>query len=262
MWSLPQSINILVVALIQNVDSTFGWTVDSRILPSCVQEVCLCRKNPELWKIIQLLPLVGTGLCDTLERHKSLKSNILQILCSAKSPEGCVTLRDTVHASCPGTSFKVVAVRVSDPWLLWTFSLNKKVKSYGSGFRFLNALRPHTLAKYRHPLKVKLAPVPSVKCLYHRLLSVPHCGFFYTCPSSQVGPRGFPFSQSFAKAAITRFSLCLHSFFFVYTDTKDFSLMAIWERDIIYKVFWVKHTFSTFRHSKMHFIVSVTHKTM
>lgn len=115
MWSLPQSINILVVALIQNVDNIFGFIVDSRILPSRLQEICLCRKNAELWKVIQALPLVGTGLCCTLERHKSPKSQILQILSSAKSPEGCVTLQDTVHAPCPGTSFKVVAVRVTDP---------------------------------------------------------------------------------------------------------------------------------------------------
>lgn len=177
MWSLPQSINILVVALIQNVDSIFGWSVDSRILPSCVQEICLCRKNAELWKVIQPLPLVGTELCCTLERHKSRKSELLRILSSAKSPEGCVTLQDTAHASCPGTSFEVVAVRVTDPRLLWTFSLNKKVKSHGSGFSFLNTLRPHTLVKSKHRFKVKVAPVPSVKCQCHGLLSVPHCWF-------------------------------------------------------------------------------------
>lgn len=160
MWSLLQSINILVVALIQNVDSIFGWTVDSRILPSCVQRICLRRKNPELQKVIRPLPLVGTGLYCTLERHNSRKSQILQILSSAKSPEGCVRPQDTIHASCPGTSFKVVAVRVTDPWLLCTFSLNKKVKSYGSRFMFLNTPRPHTLVKSKHYLKVKLAPVP------------------------------------------------------------------------------------------------------
>lgn len=231
MWSLPQSINILVVALIQNVDSIFCWTVDSRILPSCVQEICLYRKNAELWKVIQPLPLVGTGLCCTLERHKSRKPKILHTFSSAKSPNYCVTLQDTVHASCPSTSFKVVAVRVTDPWFLWRFSLNKKLKSYGSGFRFLNTLRPYTLVKSRHHLKVKLASVPLVKWLCHGLLSVPHCGFFYACPSSQVGPRGFPFSQSFAKPAITRFSLYLHSFFFAYTDIKYFYMTGPFERD-------------------------------
>lgn len=115
MWSLPQSINILVVALIQNVDSIFGWTVDSRILPSCVQEICLCRKNPELRKVIQPLPLVGTELYCTSERHKSCQSELLQTPSSAKPPAGCVTLQDTAHASCPGTSFEVVAVRVTHP---------------------------------------------------------------------------------------------------------------------------------------------------
>lgn len=223
MWSLPQSINILVVALIQNVDCIFCWAVDSKILLSCVQEICLCRKKPELQKAIQPLPLVGTGFCCTLERHKSHKSKIRQIV-TVQSPQRavrhCVTLQDAVHASCPGTSFKVAAVRVTDPWLLWTFCLNKKLKSYGSGFIFLNTLRPHTLVKSRHHLKVKFAPVPSVKCLCHGFVSVSHCGFFHACPSSQVGPRGFPFSLPFAKPTSTRFSLHLHSFFFDYTDTK------------------------------------------
>lgn len=203
MWSLPQSFNILVVALIQNVDSIFGWTVDSRILPSCVQEICLCRKNAELWKVIQPLPLVGTEFCCTLEGTNHVNPKFYRFL-AGQSPQTAVWYCRT--------SFKGVAVRVTDPWFLWTFILNKKVKSYGFGFRFLNTLRPHTLVKSRHHLKVKLVSVPSVKCLCHVLLYVPHCGFFHVCPSSQVGPRGFPFSQSFAKTAITRYSLYLHSF--------------------------------------------------
>lgn len=223
MWSLPQSINILVFALIQNVDSIFCRTVDSRILLSCVQEICFCRKKPELRKVIQPLPLVGRGFWCTLERHKSHESKIRQIV-TVQSPQRavwyCVTLQDTAHASCPGTAFKVAAGRVTDPWLLWTFCLNKKLKSYGSGFIILNTLRPHTLVKSRHHLKVKLAPVPSVKRLCHGFVSEPRCGFFHACPSSQVGPRGFLFSLPFAKPESIRFSLHLHSFFFNYTDTK------------------------------------------
>lgn len=63
-----------------------------------VCESSLCRKNPELWKVILPLPLVGTGLCCTLERHKSRKSQILDSYQCAV-PRG---LRDTAgHSPCP-----------------------------------------------------------------------------------------------------------------------------------------------------------------
>lgn len=62
MWSRPYNINILVAALIQHVVSVFSWTDDSRILPSCAQNICPCRERKGWPKVIHALPLVGTRL--------------------------------------------------------------------------------------------------------------------------------------------------------------------------------------------------------
>lgn len=159
MWSLPQSINILVVALIQNVDSIFGWTVDSRILPSCVQEICLCRKNPELRKVIQPLPLVGTGSTAPQKGTNRVNPNSFRLL-AVQSPLRAVWhCRTQLMPRAPA----LLSRWWQSGWLIpdsYEHSVNRKVKSYGSGwFRFLNTLRPHT-GQIQTSSQGKIGPCP------------------------------------------------------------------------------------------------------
>lgn len=74
--AFPKALTFLLLLSSKMLTAYLAGLTTAEFCLSCVQDICPCRKKKtQLCKVIQPLPLVGMGLCCTLQRHKNILGN-------------------------------------------------------------------------------------------------------------------------------------------------------------------------------------------